>query len=382
MKKKPKKVGTSKKVKRFSMNKSLRNLLLILSAAAFLFCTYMIFITQKYQKYTEVKRSVYSYSNKSNVNYEVVLIPNNIYTQKSIEEGSVYITKLIDYINASFKYEFNGEKNAQINGKYNIVAVLEGFLPGDSINKAIWSKEYVLQPDTLIKGEDKRVYVEAKTPINIKSYFAFIEAVNQTAEINFVTKLSIKWNVSMEAKTDKGIIKENLSPTMEIPLGSKYFQVGGTLSEERLGNIEETMQIVSPFYNRKLVIYSVASGIGFISLLFLLLLTSQKAILTTLDKRRRQIFKEHGARLAGICSDMTSLSKFIIEVLSIDDLVKIADDMGRPILYKNNTNEREINNFYVADGEKIYMLNIGEKSAQGIFKENSGNNIDVNSISV
>ena len=382
MKKKPKRVETSKKVKRLSMNKSLRNVLVMLSAAAILFCTYMIFVTQKYQKYAEVKSSVYSYSNKSNVNYEVFLIPNNIYTQKSIEEGSIYITKLIDYINTSFKYEFSGEKIAQVNGKYNIVAVLEGFLPGDSIDKAIWRKEYTLLPDTGFKEENKRVYIESKIPINIKSYFAFIEAANQTAEVNFLTKLSIKWNVSMEAKTDKGIIKENLSPKMEIPLGSKYFQVGGKLSEEKSGNIEETMKVVSPFYNKKLVFYSVASGIGLIALLFLIFFTSGKAELSMLDKKRRQIFKEHGNRLAGICCDMTNLSKFIIEVLSIDDLVKIADDIGKPILYKNNINEKEINNFYVIDEEKIYMLNIGEKSMNSIFEENSGNNIDVNSINI
>ncbi|MDF2675003.1 MAG: hypothetical protein K0R09_3272 [Clostridiales bacterium] len=382
MKKKAKKAATSKKVKRYSINKSLRNVLVILSVVAFLFCTYMIFITQKYQKYTEVKHSVYSYSNKSYVNYEVILLPNNIYTQKSIEEGSIYITKLIDYINTSFKYEFSGEKIAQINGKYNVIAVLEGFLPGDSIDKAIWRKEYTLQPDIEFKEEDKRVYIEGKTPINIKSYFAFIEAASQTAEINFLTKLSIKWNVSMEAKTDKGIIKEKLSPTMEIPLGSKYFQVGGILSEEKPGNIEETMNIISPFYNKKLVFYSVASGISFIALLFILLFTAKKAMLTTLDKIRKQIFKEHGSRLAGICSDVTSLSKVLIEVLSIDDLVKIADDIGRPILYKNNINEGEINNFYIIDEEKIYMLNIGEKSTKSIIKENNVNNVDVSSINI
>lgn len=382
MKKKPKKGDIAKKKKRIRINRSLKSGLIILSAVALLFFSYMIFITQKYQKYTEEKHSVYSYNNKSNVNYEVVLTPNNIYTQKSMEEGSVYITKLIDYINTSFRYEFNGDKIAKVNGKYNITAVLEGFLPGDAINKSIWRKEYTLQPDTDFKGEDKRLYIENKTPINIKSYFSFIEAANQAAEINFLTKLTIRWNVSMEAKTDKGIIRENLAPIMEIPLGSKYFQVGGNLSEDKPGNIEETISVVSPAYNRKIVLYSVASGICFVSLLFLILFISGKAELSVLDKKRRQIFKEHGSRMAGICSDITSISNVMIEVLSIDDLVKIADDIGRPILYKSNINEGEINNFYVIDEEKIYMLDLRKKSLSGICEENIGNNVEMNSMNI
>ncbi|HOE80062.1 MAG TPA: SBBP repeat-containing protein, partial [Smithellaceae bacterium] len=41
-------------------------------------------------------------------------------------EGNIYITELVDHINATFEYDFKGERPAGITGSYEIIATIEG----------------------------------------------------------------------------------------------------------------------------------------------------------------------------------------------------------------------------------------------------------------
>lgn len=358
MKKRLKKSTRTKIIRQLKMSRKIRMGLVIFSVAAILVSGYLLYITHKYQKYTQKKDSIYSYRNSANVNYEVFLIPNNLFIEKSLGEGNVYLKRLIDYVNTTFKYEFMGEKPAKVDGKYKITALLEGFILGDESGRVVWKKEFVIQPETIFTGEDKLISIEKKIPIRIKDYLGFIELAEKTTEINFNVKLTVLWNVSMQGKTDKGNIKESLVPTIVIPISNDYFEIAGNLAEDKKGVIEETKQIISPTYTKKINLFYITGGIGTFLFLYVLLFTASSTKLSPIAKRRKQIFKDHGNRMAAVWSEISAVLKIVIEVSRIEDLVRIADDIGRPILYKNSLNEEEIYNFYVVDESRLYVFDI------------------------
>lgn len=364
-------------LKILSINKSLRIALIIISSVLILSMIYMLFITYNYQKYTKEKYPVYSYVDKAKVNYSVFLIPNEIIAEKSLNEGSTYITSLVDYIDTDLKYVFIGDGPGDIQGKYNVTAVLEGYIPDEKGAISLWKKSYIILPDTSFTG-NKEISVEKEIPINIKAYNDFLKTVAKTIDFSFYSKLTITWNILAEVKTDKGMIKEALEPTMEVPLSTKYFNISGKLTDGKKSAIEDTKVIISPLFKRKITVYWSAAGICALSLIFLLLFTASYTVTDPFEKKLRHIFKEHGIRMAALNSEIPDTNKSVIEVESIDDLVKIADEIGKPILYKNSKNVQDINRLFVDDDSTLYMLDLKKGITQGLTKiKENHNSIDV-----
>lgn len=353
-----------KKINKKLIKKALRTVLIVISTVIIISMSFLLYITYRYQKYTNQKYPVYAYQNKANLNYEVVMIQNDIIPEKSLGEGSTYISSLVDYINTELKYQFKGERAGEISGVYNITGVLEGYIPDDKGNTSLWKRNYNLLPDTSFNVNDKAISIEKILPVKLNTYNDFMKMAVKKLEFPVYSKLIITWNIISEIKTDKGIIKESLSPVMEIPLNDKYFTIGGKLMDEKKSAIEETRQIISPTYEKKIVSYWCTAIISILFLLYMLVFTSPYAITDPLIKKLKKIFKEHGMRMVSINSNIQYASRAVIEVGTIDDLVRVADEIGRPILYKSSENIQEVNNFFVIDDSTVYIFD----AAQNVLK--------------
>lgn len=339
------------------LNRKFRLGLIIFAAITFIAMVYLIYMAQKSPKYMQQKYPVYSYTHKAQISYEVALIQNPFYPQKSMDEGGVYIRNLIDHIDTLLDYEFDGERAGQIQGKYNAVAMLYCYIKGDSGDKVIWQKEYSLQPDTSFNSNSNQVLLQKKLSLNVNNYNNIIKQMQQTAGFDFNSKLIVTWNIHVEAQTDKGVVNEELSPTMEIPMDSSYFEVSGNMSPNKKGAIQNTRPVISPDYLKREIAYWTALGFCAVLLLFLTLFTAPTAVDED-EVKIRKIFKIHGDRMSAVEGEIEAVSEKVVKVVSIDDLVKIADDIGKPVLFVNKPQVKEISNFYVIDEKIIYSLSL------------------------
>jgi len=226
------------------------NALLILTMSAYLFLHYTI------PQFTEENQIVYNYTNKADVNYKVFLKPN-VLNEDNINEGEIYITEYVDYINTSFSYNFEGERSADIRGDYEIIAVMEGHIGENDSYTTIWKKEFVTLRKTYIKAEDSNMSIVRDIQINLKEYKDFAARVIDDSKINSNIKLTIYMNVNIEVETDKGPIKESISPSVEIPLNTNYFMITKNNTEEIVSAIEETVQMQLPV-NKTILLKDVA----------------------------------------------------------------------------------------------------------------------------
>lgn len=356
-------------VKKISINKNIKIFCISISVILLIVMSAMLATTIIKGKFVEKKVPVYSYNHRAKVNYQVFLLPNNLYPadQKSIGEGNIYIKKLLDYIDTNFKYEFNGQSNAEIQGKYSIKAVVEGQLGNDKGKKSIWKYEEQLLPEQSFKVDNSKHTLEAKTQIKPQHFEDIARKKSQDNDIGFETKLTIYWNIQIEAKTDKGIIKEQLEPTMEIPINSeKYFEIKGNLTPEKKGAIEATTKVVSPTYKKKVDLYTVVIGVCLLALLFILLGTASKPSDNPLQKKLKNIFKNHGDRLVRLTNENLIGFVQLVHVKEFDDLVRIADDIGRPIFYKHYEDINDISTFYVFDDKYVYIFQLKEAGQAAI----------------
>lgn len=345
------------------INKNVRLSIICIMAVMLAIMAIMILYTVKKGKFIEQKVPVYSYSNKAKVDYQTFLLPNSLYpaNQKSIGAGNIYIKKITDYIETNLRYEFNGQAPAEIQGKYNIKAVMEGQLGSDSSKKTIWRYEEQLTPEQSFKINDSKYVVEAKSQIKPQKFDDIAKQKSSENDLSFDTKLTIYWDIQIEAKTSKGIVHEQLTPTMEIPINTeKYFSIKGSLTPEKKASIDTTTKVISPTYKMRINLYSSVIVIGLLVLTFLILGTSAKQLDSALQIKLKKIFKNHGDRLVQLKGENLLGAAQLLHVREFDDLVRIADDIGRPIFYKQNKASNDISTFYVFDEKYVYLLELNE----------------------
>ena len=81
---------------------------------------------------------------------QFILSPNELYETESMDKEQIYLTEFVDRIKANFNYEFSADRDASINGSYDIIAKAQGYTTDLNGNiKIIWEKDFTLVPEKI-----------------------------------------------------------------------------------------------------------------------------------------------------------------------------------------------------------------------------------------
>lgn len=340
------------------INRTLRNAAIISFTITALAGSFFLLKTILKDKYIDKKETTFSYTNRAIVNYTVNLNNNPIYEKKALGEGQIYITDYVNNMNTIFRYNFSGDKSAEIDGEFEVNALVESSIGDDKEAKNIWSKSVNIFPKTKFKINNKNGNFTKEIPINIKSFNDIVNNANNKLNIGTTNKLTILWNVKITGKNISETFTELLTPKMEIPLGEKYFEVEGSLNLDKKGAVEKKFKIISPYYYKNIGIFSAAAVVSFISLIYISIFTLPKKVKKPSLEKARKILKDYKDRLIALKDEPLDGSETVIRVLDVEGLVKIADDLDKPILYKNSLNIEDVKFLYVLDNKKAYLYQI------------------------
>lgn len=107
-----------------------------------------------------------------------------------------------------------------------------------------------------------------------------------------------------------------------------------------------------------LTTYGLIIGISALVIIFLVFFTQAAPKKDPLEIELNKIFKKHGDRLVALSSNVDISNA--MQVRSIDDLVRLADEVNRPILYKYSEDYRDINKFFVTNDDEVYVFYLEE----------------------
>ncbi|WP_461207714.1 DUF5305 domain-containing protein [Clostridium sp. DL1XJH146] len=345
-------------MKKLNINKKIRFSLIGIIVIVVGVFSFLLYKTIDSPGCEEKITSLYSYNNKAEVTYNVSLKENSLYDGESIGQGEFYIAKYIDNINTSMNYEYTGETKADIKGDYEIYAIVEGYTGEEESYETIWQKKYILSPKESFEANDKTITLEKEIPINFNEYNDFTAQLFEDSNISTEAKVTVFWDINVSTNTDKGLVEEKISPKMEIPLNEKYFKITGELVQDKQGNIEKTEQVTLPVNKVQVSIYSVFIVLLLVISAILIFCAKETDKISSLEKNLKSIFKIYGDRLVALNSKADGDIDNYNEVKSIEDLVRIADDIGKPIIYKHSDDFKEITKFYVFDETKTFILYI------------------------
>ncbi|WP_418790600.1 DUF5305 family protein [Phosphitispora sp. TUW77] len=305
----------------------------------------------------EKKAVLYSYSQKVEINYRVFFEPNILYNDDSLGEGNIYISEFANHVNTYFNYEFRGDAAAEIKGSYEVLAMMEGYFSDDKKKTTVWEKEFTILPKTDFATAGNKISIAKNIPINLRQYNDFANNVIKDSKINSQVKLSVFMKINLEAATENGPVKETLSPGVIIPLNTKYFEIQKSQTGEKLGEIKGTQKLQIPVDRTTVIVYSISLVVLLLVLLYLTFFTitvEKSPLIKTLDR----IFKNHASRLVAVNGEITDAPWSLVKVKSIDDLVRVADEIGKPIIYRYSSNAADINRFYVFDDLITFVFDL------------------------
>jgi hypothetical protein len=288
----------------------------------------------------------------------------NLYTppeQKTLGVGPVIPYELVDRMEASYYYDFRASR--QVTDLYEEVTITATIESPD-----LWSKTFVLVPSTRQPGSLK---VDFQVDINYLNEL-LKSILEETGTGGEAYNLTIEAFVHVTAQSDYGPIDEVFSQTLSTELGA-----GTLIWNEELGMTQEgaitTTQII-PNTNRYLglSVDGVKTTSLILGIIFLLIFIASLVFynktkppeLPLFEKTALAVGKKYADRIAEASSQTPLDEEKIITLGSIEDLVKVADELGKPIMHQPPTATDKRHIYYVIDGNSQYQYIITKQSKE------------------
>lgn len=306
----------------------------------------------------------YQYHHKGDIQYQVKVRDNLLYKDNVLGMGMVYPTAYAEQLLAKVVYQYNGDKPGELTGQYRVTATIEGVQQEEKAEKILWSKEYSLVPETAFQSAEGQLQLEKELVIPFSTYNNFALQVQEDSGIISSVRLRVDWQINTQVQTEHGVVQEELSPGFTLPLCNRYFEVGGSLSQEKEGALTETVTKTVPV--NKTVVMGLQGGALLCLLLLLgLWLFTKGARPDEYTRLVQQIFKKYAERLVALEQELPlgpagSVGKeMFIRVKSIEDLVLVADEISRPVYYlKRGLAGEKGFTFYVISDTKVVSYEI------------------------
>lgn len=305
----------------------------------------------------------YNYEHNAVLTYSVALNPNSLYEEDVLGPGRVYFTKTVKDIHMVFSYVFKGKpKDVPVSGTYGVTVTLvsgedKAVGEGDAKSTPLWQKKFDVIPPTPFSTNGGSVDISrtfSLRPVDLQEICDKIhEELGVTTRPNNV--LVEGW-VNTIAAPDPKRISKRLVATLKFPLGQGYFKIEGEPLASGADSVGKTVTIIRDdilAQQRKAgmavsILGSVTAALG-VGALFQLRAKLIQRRMATSDCAVPRKFKDRIVE-ASVRGELPS--GVTITVGSFGDLIKVADELAKPIIHY--TFGQGSDTYYVPDGDINY----------------------------
>lgn len=303
--------------------------------------------------------SSYTYDYQGIYDCIATLKPNMVYDNRAtleLNEGSYY-RKVIDHIDINFSYAFEGDMPANFTLKYSV---------NEYIELANWKKQINELPEQIIEttGNNLSFTVENISTINpavlqqLASRFA-----EDTGLFTGQYSLNVTTEIYIEAETSAGTVQEFFTPKMRIESKSsasegEIISISG-LEHVKTGDIKETETIYHLWVaQQRNLLYAVSttSLIGLVASSWYFIKTRPPKPPKLPEKIVEDFIGPYEELIVEAAQGQIDKGQLktttTIAVNTLEDLVKIADTLDKPIIHMHIPPETHI--FSIIDGLTKY----------------------------
>jgi len=345
------------------MNRAVINVLLVFFAILTLISGSIVYYTHQIPIEKRSVVSLYAYRNYGKFNYTVALKPNKVYNKTTLRpgEGPIF-TKITDTINANFTHTFQGDNPANLTIHYSI---------SEYVETQIWKKQIVKLREKAINttGTSTDLDISNIPPINISSVANLANEIRQETGAAVAYNVTVAIQMNIKANTTEGAINESFTPKLTISFTSSYtagdvISIQGT-EHSKIGEISSIQIIPQPWVNTQRYVSYALSTVSFPGLLVMIwAFTKSRPPKPTRSEAQIEEIIEPFKEIISETAEKPQFEEHLpmpitaISMRSLEDLVKVADILVKPIIHTRKPPKTHI--FYVIDETTRYEYTITE----------------------
>ncbi len=313
--------------------------------------------------YTSIDRkSEYSvsYSNTSNIDYNVYLKSNEYYSDAYLPKDKQYIASLIDYVDVDLNYKFKTYENKELNYSYYVTATV---LVNNQQGKNIYRNEKTLvEKMPFSPVENSSFSLKENVKINYGEYNNLANSFIDNYGISAVSKVVVELFVNISGKDGSwDEFNKNSVISLDIPLTKKNVDI---TMEYALANNKEEIAISDSLKISNVVLFVAAivlfvlDGLAIATIIWSFIPKKDAHAIYT--KKLKKILRDYEGyitetHITESAEDIIKTRSLRIELVkSIDDLINVRDSVEKPILFhEDKPGEEAI--FYIMDEKVSYI---------------------------
>jgi len=313
-----------------------------------------------------------NYEQQGQFDYEVLLRHTSPYGAKTLRPpateppeplpretmgtGDIILSSLVDEMAVSFSYDLNA--NRPIEEQYESVTV-EAIIE----NPEKWAKTITLVPTTGKNGNFNITF-----PLDLKQYIEIFSVIQQETGVPISARnLTIKVSVNVTAKTGNHMIESEFVQSITTDLREGIVVWSGGLEKSEPGTIDITENTIN---HEKFIgievrqlrtISPIVTSIIFLMLLFSIVWYFRKSPLelSEIENEAQHIAKKYKDIIIELDAlPATKPGETIVRLHSLEDLVKAAEGLLKPVLHKAGYEDHI---YCVLDVAIRYEYRLGEK---------------------
>ena len=337
------------------IRKSIRTFYIIFAIIVIAFCSATILNKILTKDTYEKKEAILNYTNKLNTTYSVDLKNNKFMNEKTLPMNKVYVTNLIDKINMNLDFEYNASRYTDLTYSYSVVGVLNGAYSKDGTSQKVWEKEYVLLEKTEDKKSNDTININEDISIDVSKYNQEIYNFEKTLGMAITANFNVQLRVNINGRMDETQINDNYVSDIIVELGEQTTEITGKLADETGETLYNTT-VDNKNNTLSIIVNMIALSIA---LIFLKYISTNTTNLNTVRNNYKlelnRILKSCEDKIVKLSKNMDLDGKEVIEVNDFGELIKLSEELYKPILYWNS-NVKEESEFFVMTNNVIYKF--------------------------
>lgn len=306
------------------------------------------------------EKVVYEYTCQPKADYLVHIDKNTVYEGTVQEENLNYSKKLLDYIEIKFTTEFQGSKEAETEFVYGITAIVQGYENLKEEDPVInWSKNYDLVKEKKKITMENRFLEEETVRVGLEEYDEFALEAREVTGMELSNQVVVRLEGNLKIHMEEGDLITPVAIAVTIPLQEEVFSINKDNLEPISDSIKEYIYI--PVLPNRLLIFGLVMllFLCIIGIMILCIATEAPNAYDVMKANARRMIKNYGSRMIAIQSKTEHNYLQTYELYSIEDLIKVSDEVQKPIYYVKD--EMDIIGDYllqIVDGDSLYVFRI------------------------
>lgn len=324
------------------MRSSTRLTIFIVCLALMLFSIIGLYSNIYRTETEEREETVYKHSNKYAQQYTIELKENKYMQEENLLENELFVTDLIKKLRLNYNYTYEGLEPEKINCTYSVKGKLKSTYSSDGNEEAMWNREYIILEPKDTSTENNVLEINENIDIDLREYNELVNDFIEKMQMAITTKLYIVFEANVTAYANGEMFLNKYTNQIEVTLGDKVTKITGDKEDSKEEKVERKVQIPKEKNDGVIILSAITLVVSAGILIKVKRETTTSNRITNLFKiELNEILSTCGDRIVKIDSETNTAGSAIIELKDINELVKLSEELFKPILYYKVPNKKE-----------------------------------------